>query len=149
MEDVFLEKYLDSYSAFLTSIGGLSSLCFAVSAFFLSRGIGIISDENVAVIVKRHWLFLSLVTAIISVVAAFLAEAQIASFYDDMFQKVASPGCTMDISTVQAISLEAAYFQLCTRSKLGIISVVCLVSALLSVLFLAIWLITQSRRSTQ
>ena len=63
-----------------------NSIIFAASIFLLIRHYKIIVDKDVPPIYGHGWIIGSLVIASISVTSAVLAEAQIASFYNEMFK---------------------------------------------------------------
>ena len=146
MQNDYLEKYIETHGAFLGSVASVSSLCFAGSAFFLARGLGVIRDDKVGPVRMQWMLFLALVSSVISMLAGFFAEGQLASFYEDLFKNAPSSGCAFAApGAAEPLGREAAYFQSCIRPRLSAMNLAALLSALVAITSLTAWLIVQAR----
>lgn len=148
MRDVYLEKYISSYSAFFASFAGFNSLIFAACVFLLLRHFKIVHDKDVPPIHGHRWIVATLVVASLSAVAAVLAEGRIASFYDDMFKLEASEGCSLEKPADAVVSQAAYYFQNCHRPAIGIFNKLVVGGSLLSFALLTTWFLVQVRRKT-
>lgn len=146
MSDLYLQKYLSSYSTLYAYIMTFNSIIFAASIFLLIRHYKIIVDKDVPPIYGHGWIIGSLVIASISVTSAVLAEAQIASFYNEMFKHLPASGCSMNQPEESNMSIEAFYFQECNRPILANFNIIALLGSGLSFSLLAVWFTYQVRR---